>query len=159
MAHMTLARILGVDPGSVSASFALLAPFEPPTIGDIPTANRQVDPAAWTRLLLDLHPTIAIVERVSSRPRQGVGSAFAFGMGTGLIRGAIAALQIPIYEVSPTKWKAHFRLDTDKEKSRALAIRLYPAVTDLARKKDHGRAEALLMARYALDTLALQKLP
>src|SRR6478609_3930116 len=120
-------RILGIDPGSVSGAYGLLTPTSV-TAGDLPTANRQIDPAEWARILADLNPHVAIIERVASRPHQGVGSTFNFGMGCGLIRGVISAMGIPLHEVSAAKWKAHFGLDTDKEKSRALCARLYPGL-------------------------------
>ena len=72
-------------------------------------------------------------------------------MGCGLIRGVLAGAGVPIISVTPAKWKKHFSLNSDAEKSRALAIRRFPTAP-LARKKDHGRAEALLMALWKLET-------
>lgn len=45
------------------------------------------------------------------------------------------------------------RLDADKERARALAIRLWPASRHFERKRDHGRAEAALLARFGAETL------
>ena len=43
------------------------------------------------------------------------------------------------------------RLDNDAETSRARAIETWPAQAELfARKRDHNRAEAALLALYAL---------
>jgi crossover junction endodeoxyribonuclease RuvC len=51
--------------------------------------------------------------------------------------------------VEPAKWKKHFRLPRDKEASRQMALRLFPAAHALlSRKKDHGRSEAALLAAY-----------
>jgi len=50
--------------------------------------------------------------------------------------------------------KTHFGLDADKEKSRALAIRLWPGCGYFSRVKDHGRSEAALIARYGAETIA-----
>jgi crossover junction endodeoxyribonuclease RuvC len=59
----------------------------------------------------------------------------------------------PLHLVTPAKWKRYFGLDADKEKSRALALRLWPSRSDLfTRKRDHGRAEAALLARYFAET-------
>ena len=70
-----------------------------------------------------------------------------------MVRGVIAASGVPLHLVSPAKWKRHFGLDADKEKARALALRLWPTRADLfGRKKDHGRAEAALLARYFAET-------
>jgi len=46
------------------------------------------------------------------------------------------------------------RAGCDKEKSRALAIQFWPGCGFFSRKKDHGRAEAALIARYGAETIA-----
>jgi hypothetical protein len=40
-------------------------------------------------------------------------------------------------------------LSADKERSRARAIMEFPQTTGLSRRRDEGRAEALLLALYA----------
>jgi crossover junction endodeoxyribonuclease RuvC len=92
---------------------------------------------------------------VCKRDRKAMGSSSVFSMGdsTGCIRGVLAALGFSIEWVSPATWKAHFKLaggPLQKEAARAQAIRLYPEA-DLARKKDHNRAEAILIARWYAD--------
>jgi hypothetical protein len=87
---------------------------------------------------------------VSSRPHQGVASVFKFGCGFGfsMVLGVIAVNGIPLQLVTPSKWKRHFGLDANKERSRALALRVWPTRFDLfGRKKDPGRAAALLALR------------
>jgi crossover junction endodeoxyribonuclease RuvC len=97
-------------------------------------------------------PDLAIVERVASMPGQGVSSTFKFGAAHGAVLGVLAALQIPTHLVSPTVWKRHFRLDRDKEKSRALALRVFAKLPEhFARKRDHGPAEAALLALYGFQ--------
>lgn len=145
-------RVLGVDPGSVSAAWGLYDGVRVALADDVPVVDRMVDAAAWRRIVTDLAPDLAIIELVSSMPKQGIASAFRFGMGCGILRGVIAGAGVPIINVTPGKWKKHFRLDNDGEKSRALAIRRFPNVTTLARKKDHGRAEALLLALWKFET-------
>ena len=145
-------RVLGVDPGAVSGAYALIGPNGLAAIvDDIPVVDRQVDAAEWGRIIARLKPDVAVVEQVGSMPKQGVASTFKFGMGCGLIRGVLAGAGVPIVNVAPTKWKKHFGLNSDAEKSRALAIRRFPTAP-LAHKKDHGRAEALLMALWKLET-------
>ena len=65
--------------------------------------------------------------------------------------GALAAQNVKIFDVASGSWKKHFRLDSDKEKARALAIKRFPRI-DLHRKKDAGRAEALLMGLWLRET-------
>ena len=153
---MTLETILSVDPGSVSAAWALILPDCGGGLGaalaeEMPVVDRMVDGRAFARIL-DRHcPTHAVVERVSAFPKQGVASSFRFGMGYGIILGALMSQQVKIFDVAPGSWKKHFRLDSDKEKARALAIRRFPHI-DLSRKKDAGRAEALLMGLWLRET-------
>jgi crossover junction endodeoxyribonuclease RuvC len=53
--------------------------------------------------------------------------------------------------VTPGVWKRHAGLiGKEKDASRELAARLYPQAT-LNLKKHHGRADALLLARYGWD--------
>ena len=60
----------------------------------------------------------------------------------------LAYLGHPVVGVSPADWKRTFGLRrSDKDASRAAAARLFPGA-DVARKKDHNRAEALLLAEY-----------
>jgi hypothetical protein len=52
--------------------------------------------------------------------------------------------------VEPSAWKKYWHLPgKDKEAARQRALPLFPAAhTLLARKRDHGRAEAALLALY-----------
>jgi crossover junction endodeoxyribonuclease RuvC len=97
----------------------------------------------------------AVVERVSSMPRQA--GAFAFGLSTGIIHGCLASHGIPFELVSPSVWKAKMGLTKfpdetyaqNKTRARALAKQLFPKEAHLFKRvRDDGRAEALLMAVY-----------
>jgi hypothetical protein len=146
-------RVLGVDPG-VSGAYALLGPNgAAPIIDDLPIVDRQINAGEWRRIIEAITPDAAVVELVHSMPKQGVASTFRFGMACGLIRGVLLGAGVPIINVAPTVWKKHFRLvGSDGELSRALATRRFPALPGLARKKDHNRAEALLIALWKLET-------
>jgi crossover junction endodeoxyribonuclease RuvC len=146
-------RVLGVDPGSVSAAFAILDLDHEPAamVDDVPVVDRQVNAAGWARIIRTLRPRVAVVEKVSAMPKQGVSSTFKFGMGAGLLRGVLAGAGVPIIDATPTVWKKHFKLDSDAEKARALAIRRFPTLDGLGRKKDHNRAEALLLALWHIE--------
>jgi Holliday junction resolvasome RuvABC endonuclease subunit len=140
--------VLGIDPGSVSGAWAVIYDNGEMSCGDLPVVDRTIDPAAFARLVRALGPCRAVVEQVAAMPKQGVSSTFAFGRGFGCILGVLGACEVPITMVTPGKWKRTFGLDSDKEKSRALAIRTWPASAQFARKKDAGRAEAALIARW-----------
>lgn len=146
--------ILGIDPGS-SGAIALYWPSAPHMIiaEDVPTVDGTIDPAALARRLEEARPAVAMIELVGAMPKQGVSSTFKFGVAFGMVRGVIGASYIPMHMVTPAKWKKHFRLSSDKEEARALATRLWPSASCFSRKKDHGRAEAALIARYAAETM------
>ena len=81
-------------------------------------------------------------------PGQGVASMFNFGMGYGIIQGVVSALGIPYELVTPQSWKKRAGLiGKDKDNARTMAQQLYPDAP-LGRKKDIGRADALLIARF-----------
>ena len=140
-------RVLGVDPGSISAAWALLSDGCA-VCGDVPVVNKMVDGRTFHRLVQAQAPDFAVVERVSAMPKQGVSSSFRFGQGLGLIQGVIYASGVALVEVAPGTWKRHFKLGADKEAARALALKRFPHVDNLDRKRDAGRAEALLIALW-----------
>lgn len=99
----------------------------------------------------------AVLEKVSSMPKQGVSSTFKFGTNFGQWIGRLEALGIPFDFVTPQKWKKamfdSMAREDAKEMSRNRALRLFPQMAEfLKRKKDHNRAEALLLAEYARRT-------
>lgn len=146
-------NVIGIDPGSVSAAYAILDQRgECVDVDDVPVVDRMVDAAEFSRIVAFWQPDEAIIELVSAMPRQGIASAFRFGVGCGLLRGVLLGAGVPLFQVAPSRWKKHFSLDSDAEKSRSLAIRYWPGCMKLSRKKDHGRAEALLLARYHKET-------
>lgn len=81
----------------------------------------------------------------------GAASAFRFGMCFGEIRGAMIAAGLSVVDVPPQVWKELFELNKrEKDEARQLAIKLHPeAAHMLTRKKDQGRGECILIARWA----------
>lgn len=161
---MTLRLTLGCDPGQTGC-IALLADGEPAGFLDMPTMPRraggqEVNAAALAEGLrehLAAHAgahVFAVLEQVGSMPRQGLASTFRFGQSDGVLRGVLGALGIGYMEVSPVKWKNHYGLrGQEKDAARALAIRRFPSVAlQLARKKDQGRADAILLALWGAST-------
>jgi len=147
--------ILGVDPG-VSGAIAFYWPEAQHRViaEDAPTAFGLIDAVTLADRIRQLKPDLAIIESVGAMPGQGVSSTFKFGRAVGTVDGILSTLVIPRRFVTPTVWKRHWRLDKDKEKSRALAIQLFPSCANhFARKKDHNRAEAALIARYGAEVL------
>ena len=146
--------IMGLDPGASGAvAFHFVEKPELISVYDVPTADGEINASALYDLIMVYRPTLAVVERVGAMPKQGLSSTFKFGVSYGMARGVIGAAKIPCHLITPGMWKKYFRLGPDKEQARAVAIRLFPSCTGFTRKKDHGRAEAALMARYGADTL------
>ena len=147
--------ILGVDPG-VSGAVAFYWPEAPHRViaEDVPTAGGRIEAIGLADRIRQMKPDIAIMEYTAAMPGQGVSSTYKFGFASGAVAGILSTLAIPVRFVTPTVWKKHWRLDKDKEKSRALAIQLFPACANhFSRKRDHNRAEAALIARYGAEVI------
>jgi len=121
---------------------------------DIPVvgtgAKERVDVAA-IRNFIDRHrPVRALIERAQAMPRQGSSSGFKYGRAVGAIEATVALCSIPMEIVEPSAWKRFWHLPgKDKEQARQLALEKFPAAhASFARRKDHGRAEATLLALY-----------
>tara|TARA_Y100000310_G_scaffold345340_1_gene463935 strand:- start:7851 stop:8306 length:456 start_codon:yes stop_codon:yes gene_type:complete len=100
-------------------------------------------------------PTVYI-EKVNSRPGQGVVSVFTFGKSYGVWLGLCSAHNMKVVEVTPQKWKKHFGLiGKDKQASIDKAKELFPNV-DLKpgrlRVDSDGIAESILICKYGVDT-------
>ncbi|WP_067518586.1 hypothetical protein [Endozoicomonas ascidiicola] len=88
------------------------------------------------------------LERVGARPGQGVVSMFSFGRSYGAVEATVSLLGLPLTYVTPQSWKRRAGLvGAEKDASRGKVLDLYPDA-DVARKKDNGRADAVLIARY-----------
>ncbi len=144
--------VLGIDPGSATGAVAWVSSSGDADVDDLPLVDGSVDPHALAALLGAPESPVAVyVERVASMPRQGVASSFKFGRSAGAIHATVQLSGLRLELVTPAKWKQHHRLPADKEKARALALRKWPGLaSELARKKDADRAEALLIAAYGL---------
>jgi len=92
---------------------------------------------------------MVFVEQVSARPGQGVTSMFRFGESFGLVKGVCAGIGLPLTLVTPQEWRRGMRVPTGKDGSRQRILELQPELAKrFARKKDHGRADAMLIALH-----------
>lgn len=144
--------ILGIDPGLTGAIAAIgVTTRKLHWVEDMPVLDKEVIGAEVMDMLANEDVMSAMVERVSSRPGQGVTSVFRFGYVTGQIIGALQALEVPIRRVNANTWKRHMGLSKDKDASRAVACAHFPYMREhFKRVKDDGRAEAALLAEYGL---------
>ena len=158
--------IIGIDPGITGAISFFDDDGKFLGVEDMPTMalnnKKQINPVALNDLL-QLVPfslffseemrasQVAYLEKVHAMPGQGVSSMFNFGMGYGVIQGVLAANEVPLHLVTPQKWKKHQGLiGKDKDCARTLAQQLYPQAS-LSRKKDIGRADAMLIGDYGVQ--------
>lgn len=148
---------IGIDPGNTGAIALLGEDGDLVAVHDMPLmANgkkQQVNAAELCRIICDIRDSsesalMCHVEKVSAMPGQGVSSMFNFGMGFGVIQGVIAGAGLPYTLVTPQAWKKRAGLlGKDKDMARTVAQQLYPDAP-LGRKKDIGRADAILIARF-----------
>jgi len=160
-------RVLGIDPG-VHGGLAIVAINDgvaPQLVDaiDVPTvgigAKERVN-ALLLRDWINRHaPAHALIERSGAMPGQGIASTFKYARAVGTLEAVITCLNIPLTIVEPSTWKKFHRLPgKDKEAARQRALQLFPNAHDLlARKKDHQRAEAMLLAITPVPGVILPK--
>ena len=156
-------KVVGIDPG-LKGAIAILQDKKVLSITDMPVMadgkknKRQLNNAQLAEILRkntsEGDEISIVVEQVNAMPGQGVTSMFNFGQTFGAIKGVCAALQLPIFFVRPSKWKKYFELiNSSKDSSRTKAIEMYPYLSDqLAKKKDVNKSDAILIARFFIET-------
>lgn len=155
-------RYVGIDPG-FSGAIAAIYDDRPAIVLDMPVLDvgnpgEMVDAAALRMMLLEMNADLVTIEYAQAMPRiegstkrgMGATSAFKFGKAYGQILACVQIIAVRWQLVTPAKWKNFYGIPgKDKERARALALQKFPELhPDLARKRDHNRAEALLIAQY-----------
>ena len=157
--------IIAIDPG-INGAICFFENGEVKEVIDMPTMQdgkknkrqingNQIFNEISSRINnLDSKNINVVVEQVSAMPGQGVTSMFNFGQSFGVIKGICAAMQLSIFFVRPAKWKKYFNLiNTEKDASRTKAIEMYPSLSaQLSKKKDVNKSDAILIARYYIET-------
>ncbi len=148
---------MGVDPGlSGAVAFYDLEKAAVVAVHDMPlhevSGKRHID-LYQLAAIIDGHAKdieFAVIEEVGVMTgKEGVVGMFRFGQAAGCVQGIVAAYMIPMFLVKPSVWKSAMGLTRDKDHSRQKASQLFPSSAHLwARKKDDGRAEALLLAVF-----------
>ena len=162
--------VIGIDPG-ISGSICffqdgrIIDVIEMPTMTEGKKNKKQVNGSQIFNEIsekinkLDKNNTRVIIEQVSAMPGQGVTSMFNFGQSFGILKGICSAMQLPMYFVRPAKWKKYFNLiNSEKDASRTKAIEIFPYFsTELSRKKDSNKADAILIASFYYETYKLDE--
>jgi crossover junction endodeoxyribonuclease RuvC len=161
--------IIGIDPG-ITGSICffkdgkILDVVEMPNMAEGKKNKKQVNGAQiFYEISLRIKDTKkdeikVIIEQVSAMPGQGVTSMFNFGQSFGILKGICSAMQLPMYFVRPAKWKKYFNLiNSEKDASRTKAIEIFPYfASQLSRKKDSNKADAILIASFFHETYKLE---
>ena len=162
--------IIGIDPG-ISGSICffengkILDVVEMPTMTDGKKNKKQVNGSQiYNEITKRVNQTDkknirVVIEQVSAMPGQGVTSMFNFGQSFGLLKGICSAMQLPMYFVRPAKWKKYFNLiNSGKDASRTKVIEIFPYFSsNLTKKKDSNKADAILIASYYYETFRLEE--
>lgn len=133
--------IFGVDPGKTGA----IAKLSTSGITFLDLENVQ------SQAIINFLGKGAIIA-IEDQNSHGMGrqSAFNFGRSIGYLDSIFDIAAAKIYLVPPSRWKRDLNLiHASKGDSIALATKLYPITAgSLTRKKDHNRAESLLIAHW-----------
>lgn len=151
--------VCGVDPGNNGALAFLDTDDCTVRILDMPTfefeTNKKrvtIDEFGIVAYMQQYTPDHIYLEEVFASPQMGVVSSFNFGEGKGKIEGIAAALQIPMTQVKPTRWKKDMRVPADKRAAIQRASQLIPGAAPCFKGPRggllDGRAEAALLALY-----------
>ncbi|ESQ50067.1 hypothetical protein EUTSA_v10002099mg [Eutrema salsugineum] len=168
--------VIGIDP-DLSGALAFLkinhisgsseaqvfdTPHLPVLIGK--RVRKRLDAKSIVQLIRSLdipHGSTAYIEQSVPFPKDGKQGWYSGGFGYGFWIGTLVASGFSVVPVPSSVWKRHFQLaggNCTKDDSRRVASELFPSLSSqLKRKKDHGRAEALLIAAYG-ETLKSAKL-
>ena len=157
--------VISIDPG-ISGSICffkdgkIIDIIEMPNMAEGKKNKRQVNGAQIFNEILsriknyEKKSIKVVIEHVSAMPGQGVTSMFNFGQSFGVLKGICSAMQLSMHFVRPAKWKKHFNLiNSEKDASRTKAIEIFPYISSqLSRKKDANKADAILLASYFFET-------
>ncbi len=152
--------VIGIDPGLSGALAALDTQGRVVEVRDMPvlltsSGRRTVNVLVLRDVLYSLLPIRACwVETVAAMPTDSRVAAFAFGRSVGALEAACLLSAVPVQRVTPQAWKRAAGLPAGAPKAASVetALRLLPGCAPyLTRAKDHGRADALLIARYGVS--------
>ncbi|WP_439606848.1 hypothetical protein [Hydrogenophaga sp.] len=169
--------VIGIDPGLTGACAVLdhnglLAVFDIPTmpipgVGPKALVKSKVDGLALKTKLLELcpagEPIAAVVEAVGAMggKNNSVQTQGSLLRTLGAIECVLECLRLPVAYAHPQTWKRFYglidaNLNDTQRKAEALATAraLYPSCTDIARAKDHNRAESILVAHWYMRRTA-----
>ncbi len=159
-------NVIGVDLGLTGAISlidrygAVLACHDMPTYPVVVNKKKRNKLAIescvmFVRQAIDSGAGVLVIEDVHAMGGStGNNAAFSLGGARATFETVCVMLDLPCVAVLPTTWKRHYDLlKTEKEVSIERAKNVIEnSHKYLTRKKDHGRAESMLIAKYWADT-------
>lgn len=150
----TYTSYAGIDPGFSGAIAIIDHEGNPIELIDMPiikAAKTELDEGRIRQTLSGFDIGHTFIERAQSMPGQGISSTGRYMASYGVLRGICVGLGIPYTLVSPQTWKAALMSGMGKEKQASIVRvnQLYPKL-EFKRQKDHGQADALLIALWGL---------
>lgn len=159
--------VIGVDPG-LTGAISFIDGRGSVVVEDIPTmplggngmVTRKVDGLALARLVRNHCPAsedamvVCEAVRVMGGKNNAIQTQGSLMRTLGAVEAVFEVLRFSVLMVEPQTWKKHFGLKSDKAASLEAARTLYPSCQAITRKKDHNRAESLLLAHYGRTVLA-----
>jgi crossover junction endodeoxyribonuclease RuvC len=150
---------IAIDPGLTGAIAAIDDQAQLILCEDLPVIRHGklawIDSNELTSLLMTARegkgrprPARIILERSQAMPGQGVSSTFCICVILGSLLAACQRVAVPLDLVTASAWKGAMGLNSQKFASLDRARLAFPTA-ELDRKKDHNRAEALLLAEYS----------
>ena len=142
---------LGRDAGKGQAIMNILQTIDMPIIEV--GKKRELNEPKIRGTLEGFRPLCVGIEKAQVMPGQGISSSGRYMASYGFLRGICVGLRLEYQLIHPRTWKKVMMPDMPKEKEASIMRvgQLYPDVI-LTRKKDHGIADAILIARYLKDT-------
>tara|TARA_Y100000593_G_scaffold77968_1_gene144560 strand:+ start:3085 stop:3579 length:495 start_codon:yes stop_codon:yes gene_type:complete len=147
--------IMGIDPGFSGALAVLDSDLKIEFVMDMPIIKvgkkRELDEARLS-VIFKMWRSKSInvaLEKSQTMPNQGIVSSGRYMASYGFLRGLCVGNGIPYHLIQPQTWKKAMMPDMGKEKGASIqkVSQLYPELS-LTRVKDHGIADAILIARY-----------
>lgn len=114
--------------------------------------KKRIDGKFLYNFLKKYKKVFVTIEHAQSMPDQGEVSIFNYAEGYGRVLGVLDSLGIDFHEVNSSVWKNKMKLNDDKKLSISKCLEYFPDSKSYVNLvKYHGRAEALLLAKYGID--------
>lgn len=159
--------VLGVDVG-VTGALAWLDTTGELVIEDMPAVEhftaaggkrRHVNPDRLIELLSSRHADRAYIEKQWGQKGDGAIQAFGLGYAYGCLQTALGAALIVREPVASMTWRRWLKVPQGKAGGLHRARELFPAYGHyFKREKDHGRADAALIALWGMAQIGKVKL-